>query len=87
MRFVLRHPAVIIIIAFSALGWVLGFVGGIAWCLLDYPGSPQAPLFGIFITGPIGLFLGLIASVVMLLRAKTSNHDKNEPPHAPPYSN
>jgi hypothetical protein len=75
------------VIALSALGGVFGFVGGIAWCLVDYPDSPQAPLFGILITGPIGLFLGVIASLWMILWATTSNDAEKERPKAPPHSN
>jgi hypothetical protein len=64
------------VVALSVLGGVIGFVGGIAWCLHDYPDSPQAPLFGIFITGPAGFFLGLIASLVMVIR--TGRASKND---------
>jgi hypothetical protein len=86
MRAVLRHPAVMII-GGSVLGYAFGFVGGIAWCLHDYPDSPQAPLFGLFITGPIGLILGIVASIVLIFWAKTSNHDRGAPPNPPPHSN
>jgi hypothetical protein len=76
-QFARRHP-IFTVIALSALGGVIGFAGGIAWCLHDYPDSPQAPLFGIFITGPAGFSLGLIVSVVMVVRAnRTSLDDKN----------
>jgi hypothetical protein len=87
MRSVLRHPGIMIImvIGLSLLGYVFGFVGGIAWCLLVYPDSPQAPIFGLFITGPIGLLLGLIASLLLIFCAKTSKDDKNEPPNAPSH--
>jgi uncharacterized membrane protein HdeD (DUF308 family) len=79
MGFVLRHP-VVTIVAFSALGGILGFVGGIAWCLHAYPDSPQAPLFGMFFTGPLGFFLGLIASVILFIIARrVCKHDKNDP--------
>jgi hypothetical protein len=54
---------------------VIGFVGGIAWCLHDYPGSPQAPLFGIFITGPAGFCLGLVASLVIGILAERAYKD------------
>jgi uncharacterized membrane protein HdeD (DUF308 family) len=78
MRFVLRHP-VVTIVTLSVLGGVVGFVGGIAWCLHDYPDSPQAPLFGIFITGPLGFFVGLVASVVLVIIARrVCKHDEND---------
>jgi hypothetical protein len=42
-------------------------------------------LFGIFITGPIGLILGVIASVMLIVWE--SNDDKHESHDAPPKSN
>jgi hypothetical protein len=73
------------IILLAVLGYAFGCVGGIAWCLLDYPDSPRAPLFGLFITGPVGLFLGIIASVVVIVWAITSSDDKNKRTHAAPH--
>jgi hypothetical protein len=78
MKRVLRHP-VVTIVTLSVFGGFVGFVGGIAWCLHDYPGSPQAPLFGMFITGPLGFFLGLSASVVLFIIARrVCKHDKKD---------
>ena len=77
MRFVFRHP-VVTVVFLSILGTALGFVGGIAWCLHDYPDSPQAPLFGIFVTGPAGFVLGVGASVVLLIVAgRVRKHDES----------
>jgi hypothetical protein len=70
------------IIVFSALGYAFGFVGGIVWCLHDYPDSPQAPLFGMFITGPIGLFFGIIASIAVIFWSTTASDDKDTPPNS-----
>ena len=78
MHFILRRP-VITVVTLSVLGGIVGFVGGIAWCLYDYPGSPQAPLFGIFVTGPLGFFLGLIASALLLMIARrVCKHDESD---------
>jgi uncharacterized membrane protein HdeD (DUF308 family) len=77
MRFALRHP-VVTTVTLSVLGGVVGFIGGIAWCLHDYPGSPQAPLFGMFITGPLGFVLGLSASMVLFFVARrVCKHDEH----------
>ena len=40
----------------GAVGFLAGFVGPIIFA----PGSNQGPLLGIFITGPLGLFLGAV---------------------------
>jgi hypothetical protein len=71
-------------LALSVLGYLFGFVGGIIWCWHDYPDSPQAPIFGMFITGPIGLFLGFITSVGLIVWAINSKDAKIEPPNIPP---
>jgi hypothetical protein len=73
-------------IALSVLGYAFGCAGGIAWCWHDYPASPQAPLFGIFFTGPVGFFLGFIVSVVIIVRAQASKDGKIEPRNVPPRS-
>jgi hypothetical protein len=76
MLFVRHHP-IVTVISVSLLGGVVGFVGGIAWCLYDYPGSPQAPLFGIF-TCAVGLVLGFIASLAMVFRASLDSSDDKD---------
>ena len=69
MRFFQKHPA-LTVIGLSGLSGAIGFFIGILWCLHGYPDSPQAPVFGIFITGPAGFMLGLIASLVLVIRAR-----------------
>jgi hypothetical protein len=59
----------------SFTGGIIGFVGGIALCFAMYPGSPQAPLFGMFFTGPAGLLLGLIASVILVVYSRRGGAD------------
>jgi hypothetical protein len=54
----------------ALVGGVLGFVGGIAWCLHDYPDSPQASVFGLFITGPLGSLLGIVVAVIIIIRSR-----------------
>jgi hypothetical protein len=76
MQFVRQHP-VIAVVSISLMGGIVGFVGGIAWCRYDYPSSPQAPLFGMFITGPAGLVIGFVASLTVAIRASSSNGGKN----------
>ena len=44
-------PAVIL----GAIAFAVGFFGPIIWA----PDANQGPLLGIFITGPIGFFVGL----------------------------
>lgn len=44
----------------GAVGFVLGFFGPI----LLAPDSPQGPLLGLFITGPAGFLLGLVAGAL-----------------------
>ena len=73
-------------LALSVFGYAFGFVVGIGLCLLEYPGSPQAPIFGMFITRPIGLVLGIIASVGLIVWAANSKDAKIEPPNLPPSS-
>jgi len=47
-------------IATGATGFVLGFFGPM---ILD-PGANQGPLLGLFITGPLGLLMGLIGGAI-----------------------
>ena len=47
-------------IIFGAIGFILGFFGPIIFT----PQSPQGPLLGIFITGPLCFILGLIAGAL-----------------------
>jgi len=47
----------------GGFGFVAGFIGPIVFS----PGSNQGPLLGIFITGPLGFLVGLIAGLVRWL--------------------
>lgn len=49
----------------GAIGFAVGFVGP----MIFMPDANQGPLFGIFISGPLGFIVGLIGGgVVALLR-------------------
>ena len=48
----------------AALGGV-AFLAGFAGPILLTPDSPQGPLLGIFITGPIGFILGLLLGLAI----------------------
>jgi len=76
MRFVRRHPT-FTLFSIIALSGIVGFVGGIAWCFALYPGSPQAPLFGMFITGPAGLIIGVIVGGILVVRANRTSEEKS----------
>jgi len=77
MQFVRKHPF-ITVVSLTLLCGILGFVGGIVWCDSEYPASPQAPLFGIFITGPAGLVIGFFASLALVVRSVSSNNGKDK---------
>jgi hypothetical protein len=47
--------------AFGAIAFALGFAGP----LLLEPDSPQGPLSGIFVTGPLGVVLGALLGFVI----------------------
>jgi hypothetical protein len=68
MSFV-RKPPMSTATVMALVGGILGFAGGIAWCLHDYPDSPQAPVFGLFITGPLGSLLGIVVAVIIIIRS------------------
>lgn len=62
------------IIGAAFAGFVAGFYGPIYWS----PGSSQGPLLGIFLTGPLGAVVGLVASVIYILRTRKRSE---EPSH------
>jgi hypothetical protein len=45
------------------VGGVIGFVGGFFGPMIVTPEANQGPLLGIFITGPLGVVVGMIAGV------------------------
>jgi hypothetical protein len=48
----------------GVVGFALGFFGPIIYCSYIGRDCPQGPLLGIFITGPLGLSLGMLAATV-----------------------
>jgi hypothetical protein len=52
----------------GAVGFILGFFGP----LVLAPGANQGPLLGLFITGPLGLLIGLIAGAIHWKLKKSS---------------
>jgi zinc transporter ZupT len=76
MQFARRYPG-LTVLGVTAVAGFIGFVGGIVWCLLVYPGSPQAPIFGMFFTGPAGAVVGLILGFVLVSRASRDSNGKN----------
>ena len=55
----------------GAIAFLLGFVGPI----VVTPSANQGPLLGIFITGPLGLALGLVWGLVRAVRRRGSKGD------------
>lgn len=49
---------------------LIGFVGGLVGPIIFTPDANQGPLLGMFITGPVGLVLGLVFGFVLSLRPK-----------------
>ncbi len=47
-------------VLFGAVAFLIGFVGPVIFM----PQSNQGPLIGIFITGPLGFCLGIVAGIV-----------------------
>jgi len=61
------HPSLRIVITSILVGGVAG-IAGVIVSLLVWPSNNLAPLFGIFITGPIGLFAGALIGIVESVR-------------------
>ena len=55
----------------GAIGFALGFFGP----MIVAPGANQGPLFGIFISGPIGVFVGAIGGAIMWSRRRSAAVD------------
>jgi len=53
---------------FGFLGFLLGFFGP----MLLWPGSAQGPMLGIFITGPLGAVIGLLATWAWFYAKRTN---------------
>ena len=58
----------------GAFGFVVGFLGPIIFA----PEANQGPLLGIFITGPLGVILGIAIGVVFYV-ARQRNPGFNDP--------
>ena len=56
----------LVVIGTAFVGFVSGFYGPIFFS----PSASQGPLLGIFITGPLGAVLGLIASLIYILKIR-----------------
>jgi uncharacterized membrane protein len=57
------------VFAFSLGVGLVGFLGGFLGTIIFAPQANPGPLLGIFITGPLGVVLGVILSWVWLYRA------------------
>jgi hypothetical protein len=84
-----RTGRVASVIAFSLLGGVIcgglgfavGFFGPIIIDAINSTDSPQGPLLGIFITGPLGFVVGVIAGLVYgLIRNSKRNRILDDRP-------
>ena len=53
-------------VLFGTVAFLIGFVGPVIFM----PQSNQGPLIGIFITGPLGFALGIVAGIVRHFLAK-----------------
>jgi hypothetical protein len=61
----------IAVIASAFVGFAVGFYGPIFLSA----GASQGPLLGIFFTGPLGALLGLVVSLIYLLRRPAGTYD------------
>jgi hypothetical protein len=60
-----------IILSSMLWGFVIGlagFIGGFFGPIIFAPGANQGPLLGIFITGPVGVFIGILYGAVRAFR-------------------
>ncbi|MCI0451698.1 MAG: hypothetical protein L0Z51_04805 [Candidatus Latescibacteria bacterium] len=68
--FRILKPAVI----FGAIAFAIGFFGPLLWA----PDANQGPLLGIFITGPLGFFVGMAWGVFRELRRSSRERNGTE---------
>jgi hypothetical protein len=66
-RWSVRGEGLLVLIAVIASAFV-GFAAGFYGPIFLSPGASQGPLLGIFFTGPLGALLGLVVSLVYVLK-------------------
>ena len=54
----------------GVIGGMVGFIGGFFGPIVFQPSSPQGPLLGIFITGPLGVIIGCVFGAVRAFRRR-----------------
>jgi len=54
----------------GVIGGLVGFIGGFFGPIVLQPSSPQGPLLGIFITGPLGVVIGCVFGAVRAFRQR-----------------
>ena len=57
-------------LGWAAIGGVTGFVIGFVGPMIFRPDAAQGPLLGVFLTGPAGFALGLVAGIVREVRSR-----------------
>lgn len=57
-------------VLWGVIGGLIGFIGGFFGPIIFQPNSPQGPLLGIFITGPLGVVIGFVFGAVRALRQR-----------------
>jgi hypothetical protein len=60
----------IILFRFALLLGAIGLIGGYALPLLLFPDASLGPLWGIFVTGPLGFAAGLVMGAIGLERGR-----------------
>jgi hypothetical protein len=68
MSFVFKYGIIV-----GAVCFAVGFIGPIIFM----PDSNQGPLFGIFVSGPIGFVLGIILGIVFKIVQKNKPNFKH----------
>jgi hypothetical protein len=59
----------------GVIGFALGFFGPMIHCFLIGKDCPQGPLLGFFITGPLGLYVGMLgAAVGWVIKSRKTGH-------------